>query len=481
MTSLFNGAFGPTPRRRVISVMTFALAFACAAGVPAAGQTIDEAMGRAYQSNPTLEAARAALRAVDEGVPQAKDGWRPRVELLGDFGGQRRRNNFTPTKDSRLSYGSSLRVTQQLYDGGATGAEVDAAQADVMGERARLTSTEQGVLLAVVEAYMDVVSDQAVLELTSQNELRLRRQLEATKDRFEVGEVTRTDVAQAESRVARANADVIEAGAALEVSRAAYEEAVGTLPGTLLKPAFSVTLPVSREETIALATDRNPDVVAALWDRRSALRDIRSAYADLLPSVDLVGEASHDRVSGNTDTTVNELSLIASLTVPLYQKGTEQSQVRQSKQLAAQALRTIEAQRRAAVEAATSAWENHQAALATIEAVQEEVRATEIALEGVEQEASVGARTVLDVLDAEQEVLDAQVSLVRAERDEMVARYELLSATGSLTARDLSLPVDLYNEADHYEQVRNKLWGIGPPVESAPDDDYAPETPYFVE
>lgn len=445
-------------------------------------QTLEDALSEAYATNPTLQAARAALRATDESIPQAKDGWRPRLELLGNFGGERSRANQGGEHETFLNYGASLRVTQQLYDGGRTEHEIEAAEADIQAERARLVSTEQGVLTAVVEAYMDVVRDQAVLDLTSQNELRLRRQLEATSDRFEVGEVTRTDVAQAESRVARANSDVIQARADLEVSRAAYEEAVGSLPGPLLAPQPKFDLPVSREEAIARATERSPDVVAAVWDRRASLRDVRTAYADLLPSVDVVGEASRQRNQAVDDTLNTELTVSATLTVPIYQQGFEQSQVREAKQLAGQAQRLIEVARRSAIEQATSSWEVHQAAITTIDAVKEEVRATEIALEGVEQEALVGARTVLDVLDAEQEVLDARVSLVQAERDELVARYALLAAVGNLTARDLSLPVAFYNEAQNYDAVRDKLWGIGKSVETGADDGgYRPETPFFGE
>ncbi len=448
----------------------------------ASAQTLEDALSEAYANNPTLQASRAALRATDEGIPQAKDGWRPRVELLGDFGGQRDRQNVGTRKDTFLNYGVSLRVTQSLYDGGRTKSEVAAAEADIQAERARLVATEQDVLSAVIAAYMDVVQNEAVLDLTSQNETRLRRQLEATADRFEVGEVTRTDVAQAESRVARASSDVIQAEANLEVARAAYQEAVGSMPGNLVVPTPSLQLPTSRDEAVTFATERSPDVLAAVWDRRSALRDIRTAYADLLPSVDLVGEASRDRNKANSDSLSNQLSFSASLTVPLYQQGAVQSQVRETKQLAAQSLRLIEVARRAAIEDATSSWETHQAALATIEAIEEEVRATEIALEGVEQEALVGARTVLDVLDAEQEVLDARVSLVQAERDELVARYDLLSAVGTLTARSLSLPVALYDDARYYDAVREKLWGIGAPAEKSDHDGgYAPETPYFGE
>lgn len=437
---------------------------------PAAAQTLNDALSKAYQDNPTLQAGRARLRAVDEGVPQALSGWRPSIQLFGSAGRQRTSQNFTPREDTRNTRSIELEVRQNLYNGGSTEADIAAAEADVQGQRARLRSTEQDVLFSTVSAYMDVVRDQAVLDLNQQNERRLRRQLEATQDRFDVGEVTRTDVAQAESRLSRATSDKIRAAGNLEVSRAAYERVVGEPPGELESPLGLIELPTSRQDTIDRALSTNPDVSSAVYDRRSALRAIDSETGGLLPDLDLVGSASHSRNVVGADTERDQLSLTAELTVPIYQQGFQTSAVREAKQRAREALDTVEEARRGAIDDATSAWETYRSSLAEIEAIREEVRAAEIALEGVQQEAAVGQRTVLDILDAEQELLDARVSLVEAERDLLVARYDVLVATGGMTARDLGLDVRYYDPGAHYGSVRDTFWGLGEPVEDSAYD-----------
>jgi len=436
----------------------------------AQAQSLEEALAKAYHENPRLEAQRARLRATDEGVPQALSGWRPEVQLFGSAGRQRTRQNLTPQSDTRSIRTLSLEVRQNLYNGGSTQAGIAGAEADVMAGRSRLETTEQDILFETVTAYMDVVRDQAVLDLNEGNERRLRRQLEATQDRFDVGEVTRTDVAQAESRLSRATSDKIRAGGNLEVSRAAYERVVGAPPGRLEQPLGLVDLPGSRGQAVDEAMTNNPNVSASVYDYRSARRAIERESGDLLPDVDVVGEASHSRKALSTDSERNQLSLTAELTVPIYQQGFQSSEIREAKQLARQALDTLEESRRAATQDATSAWETYRSNLAEIEAIREEVRAAEIALEGVEQEAGVGQRTVLDVLDAEQELLDARVSLVEAERNLLVARYDLRLATGGMTARALDLDVSFYNPFGYYDRVRNQLWGAGDAVDGGSDD-----------
>lgn len=441
-----------------------------APGDAARAQTLRDALSKAYTENPTLQAGRARLRATDESVPQALSGWRPTVQLSGSGGALRTRQNTTPRKDTRSTWSLELEVRQNLYNGGSTEADIAAAESDVRGQRERLRTTEQEVLFETVSAFMDVVRDQAVLDLNQQNELRLRRQLEATQDRFDVGEVTRTDVAQAESRLSRATSDKIRAGGNLEVSRAAYERVVGEPPGELEAPLGLVELPASREDAVDRALSTNPLVQAAIHDRRSALSVIDSQTGDLLPDVDLVGSASHSRNQLGADTERDQVSLTAELTVPIYQQGFQTSEIRAAKQRAREALDMVEEARRSVIDDATSAWETYRSSLAEIEAIREEVRAAEIALEGVQQEAEVGQRTVLDVLDAEQELLDARVSLVQAERDLLVARYDVLVATGGMTARDLGLDVPYYDPRSHYGAVRDQFWGTGDPVEDSAYD-----------
>lgn len=424
--------------------------------------SLEEALVLAYQNNPTLQAQRAFVRATDEGVNQALSGWRP--ELDGSVRGNafwNRRNNDNNEINRRSGYQAQVTVSQNLYSGGQTQAATEEAESNVRAERARLISTEQTVLLNAVTAYMGVFRDRAVLQLNINNEKVLARQLEATRDRFNVGEVTRTDVAQAEARLAGARADRIQAEGDLETSRGVFRQIVGVEAAKLQKPDPALELPTGSEEAIKLATDQNPDVIAAKYDEAAARHNVREVTGELLPRLDLIGQATKGRnqVVLNRDTTDYELR--AQLTVPLYQQGAVYSRIREAKQMLAQARMQIEEARRQAVEDATSGWEALATARARISSLKAEVRAAQIALEGVQQEALVGSRTVLDVLDAEQELLDAKVDLVRAERDEIVARFDVLNATGRLTGPALKLPGGYYDTSVHYDQVRRKFFGFG--------------------
>ncbi len=451
---------------RQLSVLTIILPGIIAAlgvAAPAAGQNLLEALALAYKNNPTLEAQRAQLRAVDEGVPQAISGWRPDVRFTSDLTLLRRRTNntsgFGSGDDTRTTYTGNFQVTQNVYAGGQTEAEIRQSKHLVSAERARLQTVEQRILLSGVTGYMNVFREQAVLKLTIANEQVLSRQLEATQDRFNVGEVTRTDVAQAESRLARATAVRLQAESDLEVSRALYKQIVGVAPTAVPRPEFPASLPANAKEATAQAVENNPEVVSAVYDERAAREFVTVVKGELLPSVDIVGNASRSRNVGSTDRTIFDITVAAELTVPLYQQGSVSSRIREAMQLAAQNRSRIEEARHAAIENAVSAFERLGAARASIRSREAGVRATTIALDGVTQEAAVGSRTVLDVLDAEQELLDAQVSLVRDQRDAILASYDLLSATGRLTARGLGIAVDFYDQNRHYLQVRDKFWG----------------------
>lgn len=433
---------------------------AVALGQPARGESLSEAIIMAYQSNPTLQAQRSVLRAADEGVPQARAGWRPNVEIVGDAG-YRYQNNDPGTDGDRDLYSANLRVTQSLFSGFGTVADVKRAKHSVRAERARLTITEQEVLLNAVRAYLNVVRDQAVLQLNINNEKVLNRQLEATRDRFNVGEVTRTDVAQAEARVARARADRVQARGDLRISRGVYVQIVGKEPGKVRKPPSSTNLPSSLQESVQLSLDSNPVVLASLYDERAAWQNVRVVRSRLLPRVDLIGEGGRSIDQSAADTTIDSAQITAQLTIPLYQRGSVSSEVREAKQVLSRNRQRLSEARRQSTEDANNAWESLVTARARIRSFNSEVRANRIALEGVQQEALVGSRTVLDVLDAEQELLDAQVNLVRAERDETVAQYALLSAVGRLTAKALSLETEIYDEERYYRQVQDKLWGFG--------------------
>jgi outer membrane protein/adhesin transport system outer membrane protein len=430
-------------------------------GQPAGAQSLEEALANAYVSNPTIESQRAQLRATDELVPQALSGYRPTVEAGADAGYSRARTR-TGSRDvnSNLAQrGVDLSVVQPLYSGGRTQAGTKRAEALVEAQRADLLSTEQSVLLDGATAYLDVVRDQAVVDLNVNNEQVLRRQLDASRDRFNVGEITRTDVSQAESRLARALSDRIQAEGQLSSSRAIYARVIGAPPGRLSAPRLVFDLPSSREETVALAESNNPTVIAAEYSESAARNAVDAVRGEMLPSANLRGTLSRTYEPSSQADRQDGASVTASVTIPLYQAGSVESRVREARQTAGQRRIQIEESRRQVVENAIRAWEGLTTARATIESRQSQVRASEIALEGVRQEALVGSRTTLDTLDSEQELLDARVQLVQAQRNEMVAAFSVLSATGQLSARQLGLKVPFYDHTKHYKQVRGKWWG----------------------
>ena len=320
-------------------------------------------------------------------------------------------------------------------------------------------SIEQTVLLNATTAYSDVYRDQAVLELTIRNEQRLARQLEATRDRFQVGEVTRTDVSQAEARLARGTSDRIGAEGDLAASRAVFRNVIGTTPAVLPHPALPQALPVSLAEANDMATGNNPDVTTAEFRERSALDSVDQVRGELSPTLSLIGRLQRQEDISRRDLRFDSAEALVNLNFPLYQAGNVHSRLRERKQLVVEQRRLLDQSQRDAVEDATRAWNSLETASAEIGSFGKQVEANRIALDGVEKEAEVGARTVLDVLDAQQELLNSQVSLVRAERDQVVAAFQLKASVGVLTARQLNLAVDYYDPELHFRQVRNAWFG----------------------
>jgi TolC family type I secretion outer membrane protein len=450
--------------RRLLAAGTFAAAVGLTPAA-AAAQSLLDALAQAYRNNPTLDAARAQLRATNEEVPQALSNWRPTVTLSGSVGHewQELETQGVEQDNSNVPRQAELSVNQPLYRGGRTVAATNRAESDVLAERARLAAVEQQVLLSTAAAFMDVWRDRAVLRLNINNERVLTRQLEASQDRFEVGEITRTDVAQSESRLSRAQAQRTEAEGNLSRSEAVYEENVGELPGELRAPTPLQGLPASLEQTVGQAMEQNPEVLTAEFQERAAGYTVRENVGELLPEVGLTGRLSYNNEVSSPDLESKSAAILAQVTVPIYQAGFVSSRVRQAKQLASQRRLEIEETVRNIRQEAVSAWEALTTARAQIESFESQVEAASIALEGVRQENAVGARTTLDVLDAEQELLDAQVSLVGAQRDEIVAGFQLLSAVGRLNAFELGLPVDIYDPVGDYERVRDSWFGLEAP------------------
>lgn len=453
---------GGCRRIRLLRGMTLAAALVALAG-PVSAETLEEALALAYTNNPSLLSSRAELRATDEFVPQALSGWRPRVTLDGQAGLEWEDTSVSDD-ESLEPRAASLNVTQPLYRGGRTVSGTRQAENQVLAQREILASVEQDVLLRAVTAYMDVLRDEAVLQLNINNEQVLQRQLEAARDRFEVGEITRTDVAQAESRLSLATSNRIAAEGQLTTSRAIYREVVGQMPGTLVQPAPATGLPASEEEAVA-GSQSNPAVLAAEYIERAARDGVDVVFGELLPEINLLGDVTTGEDLSSSGVSTSSASIVARVVIPLYEGGGTHARVREAKERVSQRRQDIEVQRRAAAQFATTAWRALQTARSQIASFQAQVRAAEIALEGVQQEAAVGSRTVLDILDAEQELLDARVGLVRAQRDEVVASYQVLSAIGRLTAADLGLPVEYYDVERHYREVRDKWWGTGPDID----------------
>jgi outer membrane protein len=446
---------------------------------PAASQTLQEALALAYANNPALQAARAQLRSVDENVPQALAGWRPTVQVTGAVGqstgstvGSLPPTNTTRTNSpwrSRDTVSTQASVSQPLYRGGRTTAQTRRAENQVLAQRARLYATEQQVLQDTVNAYVAVIRDQEEVRLNTNNEQVLTRQLQATNERFRVGEITRTDVAQAESRLARARALRAQAEGRLQTSRATFTRLVGQPPQVLTPPQPLRTAATSARGAADLAVQNNPNVVAALFDEAAARDQIDIQMSALLPQVSLNASSFRNDNQTTDGLRQNGHSVTANLTVPLYQGGAEYAAVRQARQQAQQARQIVEDQRRSAAQQATQAYETFMTARAQVDSVRAQIRAAEIALDGVQREAVVGSRTTLDVLNAEQELLDARVSLVRALADVITASHTVAAAVGRLTARDLSLPVPLYDMEAYYREVRNRWIGWGDYAEAAAD------------
>lgn len=442
--------------------------------------TLPEALAAAYANNPQLQAARAQLRSVDENVPQALAGWRPTVILNGTAGygdGYTRETllglpsgteslNFRNARDIATA---TATLTQPLYRGGRTRAQTNQAENRVRAQRAALIAQEQTTFIDTVNAYVGVIENQQLLALNINNEQVLARQLQATNDRFRVGEITRTDVAQAEASLAGATAQRQTAEGNLATARATYQRSVGFLPPNDLVAPQPLRLPVrSEREAVTLASANNPNVISQEFNEAQAKDAVDVAFSQLMPQLSLQGQTFQLNNSSSPFNKVNGYQVTANLSVPLYQGGSEYSAVRQARQTEQQTRKQLDDARRAAIQQAIQAWETLVAAKATADSTRSQIRANQIALEGVEREAIVGSRTTLDVLNAQQALFSSQVTLVQNLAALVTASYTVASAIGRLTARDLNLAVPLYDETKYYQAVRNRWFGVG---------DYATDQP----
>lgn len=431
----------------------------------AQAETLQGALAKAYENNPTLTAARAGQRANDENVPIQKASGLPSVGASVDY-----QENLVIPGNSFVSPGRVLSAGSQLsvpiYQGGAVRNAVKAAEYRVEAGQSDLRATEASIFSQVVGAYMDVIRDQAIVQLNQKNVAVLKTNLQASSDRFEIGDLTRTDVAQSQARLALAEGDLRGAEANLIRSRENYVKLVGDAPVDLQPPPALPNLPQSVEDAVAIALNNNPDIEAANQRINASRADIGAARAARMPklSATLGGGYNnnlHSIPAGNTvaENTTKSAAAGLSLTLPIFQGGRPSAQVRQAQSRSSQAIETYVATERDVIAQTRGAYAAWQANERVIAATEQAVGANALSLEGVRAENSVGTRSILDILNAEQEYLNAQVQLVSAKRNSYVAAFSVLAAMGKAEARDLGIEGGaLYDPAANYRRVRGQIW-----------------------
>ena len=439
---------------------------------PVLADTIEAALVRAYQNNPQLNAQRASVRSTDENVPQALSGYRPKVAVTASAGYQYTDVNSTTggsasqivrteTHGTNPPRSAGLTITQTLYNGNINTNRTRAAESQVSGAREALRVLEQTVLLSAATIYMDYLRDAAILEVQRSNTRVLEETLKQTRDRFNVGEVTRTDVAQAESRLAAGRGQLLNAQSNAVTSAATYRRVIGVDPGKLA-PGSPVDRfsPNSLPKAIVDGEQLSPTVLAAMYGVDVAELAVKVSEGALYPNLSVAATASknYDPTAAINKQTL--ASIIGTLTVPLYQGGGEFSTIRQSKETLGQQRLNLDVNRDQARATVVQSWGQLDAAKAEIESTTAQVNAAEIALNGVREEARVGQRTTLDVLNAQQELVNARVALVTAQHDRVVASYTLLASVGGLSMPRLGLNVTIHDPQVHYQQVRDAWIGV---------------------
>ena len=446
--------------------------------VTARSDTLEWALVQAYQNNPSLNAQRASLRAADENVPQALSGYRPKLSVTASGGfnyfdqvNKTVNQQVFPNQAIYTSLGSDLptrqfgaTATQTLFNGFQTANRTRQAESQVAGARETLRVTEQQVLLDAATAYMNLIRDQAILDLNRRNVEVLTEQLKQTRDRFNVGEVTRTDVAQAESRLAAGRSQLLQAQSNYITSQANYRRVIGVDPGRL-SPGTPVDRlsPATLARAITQGETESPSVLAAMYGVDVAELAVKINEAALYPNLGLTATYAQNYQTIQQELRTTNVSILGQLTVPLYQGGAEYSAIRQSKETLGQQRLNVDVNRDEARATVVQSWGQLDAAKAQIEATTAQVNASEIALNGVREEARVGQRTTLDVLNAQQELVNARVALVTAQHDRVVSSYTLLAAVGRLSMQRLGLNVMIYDPQVHYQQVRDAWIGVRTP------------------
>ncbi len=426
----------------------------------AQASSFTDALENTYSTNPTIKAERERQESTDEGVSQALAHYRPTIGLEYERGTQSTKLAGT-TADGPYE-NKTLTLNEPIFRGGSTINDYQASKQRVLAGRAALNGTEQQVMQQAIEAYMDVVADSAILELARNNEGVLDKQLGASNERFKVGEVTRTDVSQSQARLSSAKSDVISAEGQLISSIAVFQKVIGYKPeGKLDVPDQFPEIPANLDEALTKARSASPQLLEAIHTAKSAKFDARKDIGDILPQVALIGTMERQDNVGylGGDSNYQDDSIGVRVSIPLYQSGAEWSRVREAKAEARQRQHQAMDTQQLVEQRVTQAWEELETATATIKARQDQIKADETAVEGVKQEQEYGARTILDVLDAQQELFSARTGLVRAQRDRVVAAYNLAMNLGDLTPQNLGLKVAQYDSTEHYGDVKNQLIG----------------------
>ena len=464
--------------RRLAVLGTAGVGMAVGCWTAASADTLEWALVQAYQNNPSLNAQRAALRAADENVPQALSGYRPKLSVTA-AGGYNYFSEVNKTVNQQVfpnsvvysTIGESLptrqfgaTATQTLFNGFQTANRTRQAESQVSGARETLRVTEQQVLLDAATAYMNLLRDQAILDLNRRNVEVLTEQLKQTRDRFNVGEVTRTDVAQAESRLAAGRSALLGAQSNYVTSQANYRRVIGVDPGRL-DPGTPVDRlsPATLPRAIVEGQTLSPTVLAAMYGVDVAELAVKISEGALYPNLGLTAAYTQSYDTQPQNLKLTNVSILGQLTVPIYQGGSEYSAIRQNKETLGQQRLNVHVNRDQARATVVQSWGQLDAPKAQIEATTAQVNAAEIALNGVREEARVGQRTTLDVLNAQQELVNARVALVTAQHDRVVASYTLLAAVGGLSMQRLGLNVMIYDPQVHYQQVRDAWIGVRTP------------------
>jgi len=445
------------------------LAIACAFPAPVWADALPEALAKAYQTNPQLNAERARQRATDENVPQALSGYRP--QLIATLGaGLQAVRNLLPGNTFQTAtlkpWTIGLTVSQTLFNGFKTANSVRMAELQVQSGREALRNVGQGILLDAVTAYTNVLANQSLVEAQKSNVAFLRETLSVTQRRLNAGDVTPTDASQAEARLSRGLSDLNAAEVNLAISQATYAQVIGMAPGQLrAADPIDRLLPRSREDAIALANKENPAVAAASFDVDVASTSIHVAESSLLPTVTLQGSVSRSRDSDQTLGTfgTDQASIVGNVSAPIYDGGMAASQTRQAKEMAAQSRLVLDQVRNQTRTAVVSAWVANEGAKVAVSASESEVKAATVALQGVSREAQGGQRTTVDVLNSQADLIQAKARLIGAQRDRVIASYTLLSAVGRLDVKNLNLNTPDYLPEVHYHQVRDAWHGLRTP------------------